>query len=81
MEKDIQYYLDHPDELERFVEGVEDNDLTAGRIRTICAQVKHGTKRAYEIAHYYDLPVDTVRDIASGKIFGEITKDIREGDV
>lgn len=74
--KDIMYYLEHPDELERLLDGVVDDELTRGRIRTIYVKMKYGQTSARELAEYYDLPVQLIKDIASGKVFGKITSDI-----
>lgn len=60
------------------VDDVIDDELTKGRIRTICIQMKYGTKRPREIAEYYDLPVDLIKDIRDGRIFGKITRESYE---
>lgn len=71
--KDIMYYLEHPDELKRLVDGVIDDELTTGRIRTIYVKVNYGQSSIKDVADYYDLPIRVVKDIASGKLFRDIT--------
>lgn len=71
--RDIMWYLEHPDELEKLMEGIIDDELTVGRIRSIYVQKTYGSKSSKEIAAYYDIPVKLVNDIAEGKVFREIT--------
>lgn len=59
-------------------EKIVDDELTKGRIRTIYTQLKYGSKRAQDIAEYYDIPITLVKDIGKGKIFEKITKDLIE---
>ena len=33
--RDIMWYINHPDELERWMDNINDDELTAGRIRSI----------------------------------------------
>lgn len=60
------------------VDDVIDDELTKGRIRTIYIQMKYNTKRPREIAEYYNLPIDLVKDIRDGKIFSKITQESYE---
>lgn len=71
--RDIMWYINHPDELERWMENINDDELTAGRIRSIYVRVRYGHERASDVAKYYDLPVSVVNDIGNGKLFGNIT--------
>ena len=57
-------------------DAIVDDELTKGRIRTIYTQLRYGTKKAYEIAEYYDLPLQLVKDIRDRKIFQKITSDL-----
>jgi hypothetical protein len=50
--------------------------LTRERIRTIYSQLKYGSKKTYEIAAYYKLPVELIRDIRDGNVFRKITEDL-----
>lgn len=70
---DILWYLEHPDELQKFLDGVIDDELTKGRIRSIYVRVKYGQASVKEIAEYYDLPEKLVRNIADGITFRGIT--------
>lgn len=54
------------------------DELTAGRIRTIYVQLKYKQKTSREIADYYDLPIDLIRDIGHGKAARKITRDLDE---
>lgn len=74
--RDIMWYLSHPTELEQFLDGVIDDELTKGRIRTIYVKIKYGSASVRELANYYDLDEALIRDIANGKIFSELTKDL-----
>ena len=76
--KDIMYYLEHTEECELFVKGLKDDELTAGRIRTIYVRMNYGSGSAKELANYYDLPIRVIKDIASGKLFRSITRGIGE---
>lgn len=67
---DIMFYL------EREMEGLKDDELTKGRIRTIYVKVRYGHTSIKELAEYYDLPPQVIRDIASGKLFSTITQDL-----
>lgn len=67
---DIMFYL------ERAMEGLEDDELTKGRIRTIYVKVRYGHTSIRDLAEYYNLPSQVIRDIASGKLFSNITKDL-----
>lgn len=60
------------------VDDIIDDELTKGRIRTIYVQMKYGTKRPFEIAEHYALPVDLIKDIRDGKIFRSITQETYE---
>lgn len=73
---DIMYYLENPDELKRLIDGIVDDELTRGRIRTIYVKVRYGQSSTNEIAEYYNLSVPVIKDIASGKLFHEITADL-----
>jgi len=68
---DIMYYLEN-----RLIDGIVDDELTRGRIRTIYVKVRYGQSSTNEIAEYYNLPVPVIKDIASGKLFHEITADL-----
>lgn len=69
--RDILFYL------ERDMDSIQDDELTKGRIRTIYVKLKYGHGRvAEELAEYYDLPVEIIKDIGHGKLFREITKDM-----
>jgi len=65
------------DLIQRIAEGDDDlsdcNELTRGRIRTIYVQLRYGNEDPRQIAEYYGIPAELVRDIGRGKIFGEIT--------
>ncbi len=70
----IMWYLEHPDELKKLIDSIDDNDeLTAGRIRTIYARINYGNEDINKIARYYNLPVKIIKDIGNGKLFSEIT--------
>ena len=58
------------------LDDIEDDELTKGRIRTIYVSLNYGSKTAKELSEYYDIPVQAVKDIGSGKLFGSITRDI-----
>lgn len=58
------------------VDDIIDDELTRGRIRTIYTQLKYGTKKVYEIAEYYNLPPQLIRDIRDKKICRKITEDL-----
>ena len=60
------------------VDDIVDDELTKGRIRTIYIQMKYGTKRAREIAEYYNLPLQLIKDIRDGNIFRKITSESYE---
>lgn len=60
------------------VDDIIDDELTKGRIRTIYVQMKYGTKRPMEIAEYYNLPIELIKDIRDGKIFRKITSESYE---
>lgn len=68
--RDIMYYLNLN------IDDIEDDELTVGRIRSIYVQANYGNKSRMEIAKYYNIPVDVVKGIATGKLFKSITKDI-----
>lgn len=70
--QDIMFYL------ERDINEINDDELTKGRIRTIFVQLKYRQKSPIELAEYYDIPSQVIRDIGSGKLFGNITKDLAE---
>ena len=55
---------------------IVDDELTKGRIRTIYVKVVYGRNKPKEIAEYYGLPEQLIKDIASGKIFRNITRDM-----
>ena len=57
-------------------EDIIDDELTKGRIRAIYTQLRYGSKKAYEVAEYYNLPVELIKDIRDGKIFRKITSDL-----
>lgn len=65
------------DLLTRILNGEDDlgdcNELTKGRIRTIYARVKYGKEDPREVARYYSLPPDLIRDIADNRVFRDIT--------
>jgi hypothetical protein len=61
-------------------EEIVDDELTKGRIRTIYTQVKYGTKSPQEVADYYGLPVQLIKDIRDEKIFRKITSESYEED-
>lgn len=67
------------DYIEKELDDIKDDELTAGRIRSIYVQVNFGDKPPREIAEYYDIPVKVVRDIADGKLFRSITQNIDDG--
>lgn len=69
--QDIMFYL------ERDVDEINDDELTKGRIRSIYVQLKYRQKDPTSIAEYYDIPLKVVRDIGSGKLFGNITEDLK----
>lgn len=71
--KDIMYYIDHPTELKKLMDGIIDDELTTGRIRTIYVRMNYGNASATDLAKYYDIPVKVVKDIANGRLFGFIT--------
>lgn len=73
---DIMYYLENPDELKRLVDGIVDDELTRGRIRTIYVKARYGQSSINQIAEYYNLPAPVIKDIASGKLFHGITADL-----
>lgn len=68
----IRSILNNPD---INVDDIICDELTKGRIRTIYVQLRYGKKNARDVAEYYDLPVQLVRDIGSGKIFKSITSE------
>lgn len=70
--QDIMFYL------ERDIDEINDDELTKGRIRSIYVQLKYRQKGPTEIAEYYEIPLQVVRDIGSGKLFGSITRDLAE---
>lgn len=73
-EESIIWYLNHPDELKKLIDNLDDNHgMTAGRIRTIYARINYGNEDINEIARYYKLPVKLIKDIGNGKLFSEIT--------
>lgn len=74
--RDIMWYLEHPEELRKLMEGIIDDELTKGRIRSIYVRVNYGQNSVKEVAKYYDLPVKLIKDIADGRIFEEITKGV-----
>lgn len=53
-----------------------DDELTKGRIRSIYTQLRYGSKRIQEVAEYYNLPIQLIKDIRDGKIFRKITSDL-----
>ena len=59
-------------------EAEDTNELTKGRIRTIYVKLKYGQNTEQEMADWYNLPVQFVKDIRYGRIFRNITKDIDE---
>ena len=63
--------------LEKDIEDINDDELTKGRIRSIYAKLKYGSSTAYEIADYYGLPEELIKDIGRGKVFADITADMR----
>lgn len=65
----LKYVIENGDE-------IIDDELTRGRIRSIYTQITYGIKGPREVAHYYGLPVDLVRDIANRKVFASITADL-----
>lgn len=70
--RDIQWYIDHPEELRKLMKGIIDDELTRGRIRTIYVRLHYGHESAEKIAKYYKLPVRLIEDIGNKKIFKEI---------
>lgn len=58
------------------LESLVDDELTKGRVRTIYTQLKYGTKTIQEVAEYYELPKELLRDIKHGKAFRGLTRDI-----
>lgn len=74
IEERIMWYIDHPDELEKLIDEIDDNnEMTIGRIRTIYARVNYGNEDINKIAKYYNLPIKIIRDICNKKIFANIT--------
>lgn len=69
---DILYYL------EREIDDIVDDELTKGRIRSIYVKIRYGQSTPSDLAEYYDLPIHVIRDIASGKLFKSVTRDLRE---
>ena len=74
---DIMWYINHPDELEKLMDGIIDDELTTGRIRSIYVQVNYGHNNPGRIADYYNIPVEAVKAIANGSLLGKLTKSIR----
>ena len=66
--------------LERMDNGDDDcSELTKGRIRSIYVKLKYGGERyASNLAEYYDLPIELIKDIGRGKVFKNITKDLED---
>ena len=58
------------------VDDIADDKITRGRIRSIYTQSKYGSKRVEDIAKYYDLPVQLIKDIRDKKAFRKITEDL-----
>lgn len=68
--QDIMYYVN------RKINDIKDDNLTVERIRGIYVQIKLGNKYPAELAHYYNIPVKVVADIAAGILFNPLTKDL-----
>lgn len=68
---DIMMYI------EREMDGIDDDELTKGRIRSIFVRLKYRQSSPNQLAEYYDLPVQVIKGIGSGQLFGSITRDLR----
>ena len=80
LDERILWYISHPEELQRLMDSIDDTDeLSRGRIQTIYARMRYGKADARELSKLYKIPVKVINDIASGKVFREITKHCEEG--
>lgn len=68
--EDIMYYIG------KDLEAIKCDELTAGRIRSIYSRIEYGDSTPSDLARYYEIPIKVIRDIAAGKIFESITRDL-----
>lgn len=69
--EDIMFYVT------KNYDAIKDDELTKGRIRSIYVAIKYGTSTPSDLAEYYNIPIRVIRDIMSGKLFAQVTEDLR----